>query len=104
MWAGVGIHAYPAPFNTLTLPPLSHTHIQHHVYASLTLPHSGFYIDKKTTDWGGSGHPRIMLITQITKEAVGQAQTFLIRRPNNGFDRHRRSLRDVRVAVCVLVV
>jgi hypothetical protein len=36
-----------------------------------------------------------MLVTQVAREAAGQAQTFQIRRPNNGFDRHRRSLRDV---------
>jgi hypothetical protein len=59
---------------------------------------SGFYIDKKTTDWGGSGQPRIMLVTQVAREAAGQAQSFQIRRPNNGFDRHRRHLRDVSAA------
>lgn len=60
-------------------------------------PCSGFYVDKTVTEWGGSGHPRIMLVTQVAREAAGQAQTFQIRRPNNGFDRHRRTLRDVSI-------
>lgn len=56
---------------------------------------SGFYIDKTITDWGGSGQPRIMLVTQVARERAGETQSFQVRRPNNGFDRHRRSLRDV---------
>lgn len=57
---------------------------------------SGFYVDKTITDWGGSGRPRIMLVTQVAREFGGQAQSFQVRRPNNGFERHRRSLREVR--------
>lgn len=82
----------------------SYTHALPHSHSltsslPLSLPHSnkhsGFYIDKTITDWGGSGHPRILLVTQIAREAAGQAQYFLIRRPNNGFDRHRKTIREV---------
>jgi hypothetical protein len=42
-----------------------------------------------------------MLVTQVAREFGGQAQSFQIRRPNNGFERHRRSLREVRGAAAV---
>jgi hypothetical protein len=54
-------------------------------------PHTGFYIDRTTDNWGGTRHPRVILVTQVAEDSamvlMGQevtaaGQRFRVQRPH----------------------
>ena len=44
--------------------------------------YSGFYIDKTTSDWGGTKHPRVMLVTQLAGGPLDNRRWFRLQRPH----------------------
>jgi hypothetical protein len=43
---------------------------------------SGFYMDKLTSDWGGTKHSRVLLVTQLAGGAFDTRRTFRVQRPH----------------------
>jgi hypothetical protein len=33
-------------------------------------PHTGFYIDRTTDNWGSTRHPRVILVTQVAEDTA----------------------------------
>lgn len=63
---------------------------------------SGFWVDKTFSDFGGSGKPRIALVTQSTGQRQGSLLEVWLRRPNNGISTRRSMTLDkVRKRECV---